>query len=89
MKKLSEVAEGELVNVIEINGGDGLKQKLFRLGIMPGTEIKVIRNSIGPIIAEVRGVQIAIGRGMASKIIVIEKESFKKGMGDSKDHLSR
>lgn len=70
MKKLTEVAEGETVNVIEIGGGEGLRVKLLRLGIIPGTKIKIIRNSIGPLIAQVRGVQIAIGRGMASKIIV-------------------
>jgi ferrous iron transport protein A len=72
MKKLTEIKPGESVRVVNIDGGKVLRDKLIRLGIIPGTEIKVIRNSIGPVIVEVRQVQVAIGRGMADKIIVEE-----------------
>jgi ferrous iron transport protein A len=72
MKKLTEIKPGGSVRVVNIDGGKVLRDKLIRLGIIPGTEIKVIRNSIGPVIVEVRQVQVAIGRGMADKIIVEE-----------------
>ncbi|MFP3268018.1 MAG: FeoA domain-containing protein [Desulfurococcales archaeon] len=72
MKKLTEIKPGESVRVVNIDGGKVLRDKLIRLGIIPGTEIKVIRNSIGPVIVEVRQVQVAIGRGMADKITVEE-----------------
>jgi ferrous iron transport protein A len=72
MKKLTEIKPGGSVRVVNIDGGKVLRDKLIRLGIIPGTEIKVIRNSIGPVIVEVRQVQVAIGRGMADKITVEE-----------------
>jgi len=74
VKKLSEARNGESVIVVGIEGGERLKIKLSRLGIIPGTEVRVKKNSIGPIIVEVRGVNIAIGRGMAQKIIVEDKD---------------
>ncbi|MCI4396549.1 MAG: FeoA domain-containing protein [Thermoprotei archaeon] len=78
MKKLTEIKPGESVRVVNIDGGKVLRDKLIRLGIIPGTEIKVIRNSIGPVIVEVRQVQVAIGRGMADKIIV--EEMFQENL---------
>ncbi len=40
------------------------------MGLSPGSEVIVVRNSLGPMIIEVRGVRLALGRGLASKILV-------------------
>ncbi|MEM0020911.1 MAG: FeoA domain-containing protein [Fervidicoccaceae archaeon] len=74
MKRLSEAKEGEEVKVLEIVGGNAVLSKLLRLGVVPGTEMRIVRNSYGPIIAEVRKIQVAFGRGIAEKIIVEEIE---------------
>ncbi len=68
---LSEAPEGSTVRVKRFLGGSMAVRKLMELGIREGTTIKVIRNAhIGPIIVEVEGSQIALGRGLASKVEV-------------------
>ena len=59
------------MTIIEISGGYGIRRKLADLGLVPGTKVKVIsRNMLGPVILAVRNYRLAIGRGMASKIMV-------------------
>lgn len=66
-------AECKNLRVIKINGGNSVKSKLYHLGIYEGTEIeKKISYKKGPIIIKVLNSDIAIGRGMAEKIIVEE-----------------
>ncbi|HIH90880.1 TPA: ferrous iron transport protein A [Desulfurococcaceae archaeon] len=68
---LSEAPEGSLVRVVRIEGGFGAVRKLYELGIREGSTIKVVRNPpIGPLIVEVDGSTIALGRGIASKVAV-------------------
>jgi len=45
--------------------------RLSSLGVTVGAEISVIQNApIGPVLVSVRGVRVAIGRGMAGRILV-------------------
>lgn len=68
---LSMVNEGMRAVLSSISGGRDLRGRLAALGLLPGTELEVIRNSgHGPFIVEVRGSRIVIGRGMASRIEV-------------------
>lgn len=69
---LVEVSAGELVRVVDILGGCGIALRLEALGIRPGTSI-IKRSEMfmrGPVTVEAHGAQIAIGYGMASKILV-------------------
>lgn len=56
--------------IIDIEAGRGLREKILEMGMTPGSEIRVIRNARGHIIVLVRGVSIAISRGIAKKIIL-------------------
>ncbi len=67
---LLSLSPGTRFRVIDIRGGHGLRSRLTGMGIVPGTEGVVIHNGGGPMIINIRGVNIAIGRGMASKILV-------------------
>ena len=69
---LSRVKEGKRVKVAQILGGWGMITKLRELGIYEGKEISVIRNSVGPLVIEVDGSKVVIGRGMAERIMVEE-----------------
>ena len=70
-KFLSGVASGKVVEVVNIDGGMGAVKKLQAMGIIPGTELKVIRSSgRGPLIIEARGAKLMLGRGMSDKIAV-------------------
>lgn len=61
--------------VVDINGGRTLFSKLSSMGIHPGEKLKKISSfNNGPVIVEVKSTKVAIGRGMASRIIVKEVE---------------
>ena len=64
--------ENQKVKVMDISGGWGIRQRLGCLGIHPGDTITVKRSAImrGPILINVHGNQVALGRGVARKIIV-------------------
>ncbi len=46
--------------------------RLSRMGIVPGAEVKVVSKAPvgGPILVEVNGAQVALGRGVARKVVV-------------------
>jgi ferrous iron transport protein A len=69
---LSHMRPGQSGVVVEIQGGFGLINRLNALGILPGKRVTKISSMIarGPVTIEVDRVQVAIGFGMAKKIIV-------------------
>jgi len=58
--------------VIKIDGGAGLARRLEALDVRVGKKIIKLSSMImrGPIVVKVNGCQVAIGRGMAKKIMV-------------------
>jgi len=58
--------------VVEIQGGHGLVNRLNALGIRPGKRITKVSSMFmrGPVTIQVDGAQVAIGFGMAKRIIV-------------------
>jgi len=69
---LDQVSENQEVVVKNLLGGFGLRRRLHGLGIYPGERLKVLNSALmrGPILLEVRGVEVAIGRGVAGKVEV-------------------
>ena len=68
---LEVVQVGRRVRLLALNAGRGLQGRLVAMGLVSGVEIKVLRNSMhGPILIEVKGSRIMLGRGMAQKILV-------------------
>jgi len=72
VKLLSEIPEGKTVVIKRIIGGRGIRNRLEGLGIYVGQTVKVLKNKWGPVLLEVMGRKIAIGRGQAEKIQVEE-----------------
>jgi ferrous iron transport protein A len=72
---LDQVYENKKAIVIDIQGGQGIRRRLGEMGIHPGDTITILRYGAlrGPILIEVHGSQVAIGRGIASKILVEEE----------------
>ncbi|MDL1971798.1 MAG: ferrous iron transport protein A [Deltaproteobacteria bacterium] len=70
---LSIVGPGKEVTLISINAGRGLQARLFSLGLIPGVTIKVLSNSRpGPVRISIKDTRLALGWGVAQKIIVSE-----------------
>ena len=63
---------GSQAIVREIRGGTGVRRKLNRLGIHSGDTIRIIRSGFlgGPVLVEIHGAALGIGRGMAEKVEV-------------------
>lgn len=71
---LLEVGDGKRVKILNIHGGKGIRQHLQCLGIHVGDTVKLKRGSFlgGPVLLEVNGYDVALGKGVASKIEVEE-----------------
>ena len=69
---LSMASPGERVRLRAILGGRGIRKRLADLGLNLGTTIKVVRIDVaGPLIVAVKDdSRLALGRGMAHKIMV-------------------
>jgi len=72
IKKITELNSKESAKVISIEGGRNFKEKLNTLGIRKNIKIKKVSDSFlkGPIVIKINLMEIAIGWGMASKILV-------------------
>lgn len=66
---LSMAASGERLKVERLIGGCEIRHRLTAMGLSIGDEIEAISN-YGPIIINVKGSRLAIGRGLAQKILV-------------------
>jgi ferrous iron transport protein A len=66
---LTQVGTGERAKITAIEGGRGLRQQLFLRGLIEGKVVRVVSN-YGPVTVEVDRNVVAIGRGMAQKIMV-------------------
>lgn len=69
---LARMQSGQSGVVAQIQGGHGLVNRLSALGIIPGKRIIKISSMLmrGPVTIQVDRAQVAIGFGMANKIIV-------------------
>jgi len=67
---LTDLSSGEHAVVTAIEGGAGFIQRLALRGITRGCILKAVSCSRGPVIVEVQGGVLALGRGMAQKIRV-------------------
>lgn len=62
----------QCVRLVSIEGGKTLRKRLAELGLSAGDEVRVVqRHGHGPLILAVKeDTRMAIGRGMAEKILV-------------------
>ncbi len=69
---LRQMEIGQTGTVIGILGGRGLMRRLEALGIRPGKKVTKISSTLfrGPVTLRVDNAQLAIGFGMANRIIV-------------------
>ena len=72
MKTLLQISPGESVRVIDFAGGVNLRSKMIQYGIHPGDCMRLVRKAPlgGPLLVECNQREIALGRGVADKIIV-------------------
>ena len=69
---LTNMEKGQRATVLQIKGGHGLVNRLNALGIRPGKRITKVSSMFmrGPATIQVDSMQVAIGFGMAKRIMV-------------------
>jgi ferrous iron transport protein A len=72
MMALDSVGVRKQVRVIAIDGGHGVRSHLNTLGIHIGDWLTVVERAPfrGPVLVEINGSRIALGRGIAAKVKV-------------------
>ena len=67
---LAMVGTGQVVKLVRVAAGRILARRLAELGLTPGVQLEVLQDQGGPLLLAVRDSRLALGRGMAHKIIV-------------------
>lgn len=69
---LNELGANESGTVLSIAGGRGMQQRLESLGVRPGKVLVKVSAVFmgGPVTVSVDGRQVAMGRGIASRVMV-------------------
>ncbi|MDK2980853.1 MAG: ferrous iron transport protein [Chloroflexota bacterium] len=72
MINLLQVNNGNWVKVTKVAGGIEMERRLAQLGFLPGNKIRIIRSAPfhGPLLLDVEGREIVLGRGVANKVMV-------------------
>jgi len=66
---LAALSQGEKAVIVSFSGGASLKKRLSDMGLLTNEPVEVLSKS-GPVILGVKGSRIAIGKGIAQKILV-------------------
>ncbi|MBU0568652.1 ferrous iron transport protein A [bacterium] len=76
-KDLTELKVGEAGTIVELCGNQGFLKRICALGIREGKEIQKVSSQVwqGPITVKIDNFQVALGFGMAKKIIVEVEEN--------------
>ncbi len=76
MMPLSMASSGETVTISAVRAGWGLQRRLADMGLTPGVKVRVISiGRPGQVVLDVRGSRLALGHGVAGKIMVNAVES--------------
>ena len=69
---LGRMQSGQSGKVVQVQGGMGLTSRLNAMGIRPGKKITKVSSMLmrGPVTARLGHTRVAIGFGMANKIMV-------------------
>ena len=71
MMPLSMVSAGETVKIASVKAGWGLQRRLADMGLTPGVQVRVVNSQgRGPVVLDIRGSRLALGHGIAHRIMV-------------------
>ncbi|MFX0053176.1 MAG: ferrous iron transport protein A [Candidatus Hermodarchaeota archaeon] len=86
---LAHLNEGDEAEISYARGGRGIILRINELGFYPGSRIKMIRNiRAGPVLVELKGCRIAVGRGIAMKIFCKKIENTVKNQKSSSHRIN-
>jgi ferrous iron transport protein A len=77
---LSDLKLGERAKIVGVAGGDGISVRLLEMGMVPGSEVKLIGVApLGdPLEFELRGYRLSIRRSEAARVSVIRSQAVRE-----------
>ena len=69
-KPLAKLNVGDQGKVTRILAGRSATKRLYEMGFNTGARVEVLKNDRGPMIVGLGGHKIALGRGLAEKMLV-------------------
>ncbi|NLJ79766.1 MAG: hypothetical protein GX335_01925 [Firmicutes bacterium] len=69
---LIKLGPGESGRVKRIAAGAHATKKLYEMGFNTGALVQVLKNDRGPLIVSLAGNKIALGRGLADRVIILK-----------------
>ena len=75
-RSLTQLKQDDVATVTAFHGGCAFQQRLRSVGIKEGKTVRVVacHPFSGPLVVEVDGKQITLGRGMAQRIAVAQEQ---------------
>lgn len=71
MTPLLEMEPGQALTLQRIDGGHEFQRRLVALGLLPGVQLQLLRRDRrGPLVIDLHGARLALGRGVARKLLV-------------------
>jgi ferrous iron transport protein A len=69
---LIDMKAGQRGEIVQILGGRGMVRRLWVLGVVPGKKVEKVSSLLanGPVVIRLGQQEIALGRGVAQKILV-------------------
>lgn len=67
-------AEGERVRIVAVGGGRGMDRRLSDLGLAVGSEVTIVRRDRGPMVVARDDMRLALGTGIAHRVLVVRVE---------------
>ena len=74
VKPLPTARPGDVVEVVGVEGGRGMRERMISMGLTIGSKLEVVQAGRGPILVSIKGARLAIGQGMAEKILVASRK---------------
>lgn len=69
---LATLRKGEKGKIDSIVAGKDAAKRLYEIGLNTRASIHIIKNDIGPIIVSINGNKVAVGRGLAEKVMILK-----------------
>lgn len=74
---IANLATGESGVVKSYTGGRGMMGRCLSMGFTPGSLVKILKNfGSGPVLVKVHDTEVAVGRGIAEKIVVTRNKGI-------------
>lgn len=71
---LTSLTQGQMGRVDSINAGKDATKRLFEMGLNTNACVQIVKNDSGPLVISINGNKVALGRGLAEKVILRKGE---------------